>query len=232
MPASALPGCLEYVARVSRSTLPIFPLAGPALFPHCTAPLHIFEPRYRALVADALAGERRIGMATVRPEAVREMAGDPALFEIGCAGFIAECQRLADGRYLLQLQATDLFRIVSEPPRPPGRLYRVAEVESLAEPSPDESRAAALQAESLRELEALLRAVSGAEAALDLARLASLEPARFAGELCQSLRLPGAEKQALLEARGPEERLERLCQTLAFYRAAAAASQPEEPVLH
>jgi hypothetical protein len=217
---------------VTRSSLPIFPLAGPALFPHCAAPLHIFEPRYRALVADALAAERRIGMATVRPDALPEMAGDPALFEIGCAGFIAEHQRLADGRYLLVLQATARFRIVQEPPRPPGRLYRVAEVEWLDEPAGDEARAAALRDESLRDLEALLRGVPDANRDFDVARFAALEPARFAGEVCQALRLPGPEKQALLEARSAEERLERLAQTLAFYRAAAAASQPGDPTLH
>jgi Lon protease-like protein len=203
-------------------SLPIFPLAGPALFPHCAAPLHIFEPRYRAMVADAIAGERRIGMVTVRGEAPAEMAGDPAVYSIGCAGFIAEHQRLADGRYLIILQATSRFRIVSEAPRPADRLYRVAQVEWISDEAGDAARALAHRDEVVRELRVLAGGV-GAEGGLDLARIEQLELGRFAGEVCQALRLPGPEKQALLEASTIEQRLERLEQTLGFYRTLSEA---------
>ena len=212
-------------------SLPIFPLAGPALFPHCAAPLHIFEPRYRTMVADAIAGDRRIGMATVRSEALSEMAGDPPVFAIGCAGFIAEHQRLADGRYLITLQATSRFRIVSESPRPADRLYRVAEVELLGEEVGDAARARAQRDELVRELRALLGDVN-AERGLDLARIEQLELGRFVGEVCQALRLPGPEKQALLEATTTEERVERLTQTLSFYRSLRSASSSRNGTVH
>jgi Lon protease-like protein len=211
--------------------MPLFPLAAPALFPHCIAPLHVFEPRYRALTADALAGERRIGMATVLPSALGDMAGDPPLFAIGCAGFVAEHERLADGRYLLVLHAVARFRIVSEPPRPAERAYRVAQVELLGEPAGDASRAAAHRAQLRGELQAIA-AREGAGAALDFERLDALDDVRFACEVAQALRLPGPEKQALLEAGDAAERLERAAQTLAFYRALASGTPSGGATLH
>ena len=211
--------------------MPLFPLAAPALFPHCVAPLHVFEPRYRALTAAALAGERRIGMATVRPEAIGSMAGDPPLFAIGCVGFIAEHQRLADGRYLILLQATQRFRILDEPARPSGRLYRVANAELLAEEAGDAARAAVGRAEVERELRAIVEA-EGAGSALELSRLAALDDARFACEVAQALRLPGPEKQALLEAATGADRLERVAQTLSFYRALASSRAGGGATLH
>jgi hypothetical protein len=216
---------------VSTVELPLFPLVAPALFPFCTAPLHVFEPRYRALAADALAGERRIGMATVRPEALGDMPGDPPLFAIGCVGFIAEHRLLPDGRYLMLLQATARFRILRELPRPRERLYRVAEVELLGEAAGDGARAAAQRAAVVAELRAIM-AREQAAAGLDLARLEALDDGRFGCELAHALRLPGPEKQALLEAATAAERLERLAQTLAFYRALAPGARSSAPTLH
>jgi Lon protease-like protein len=207
---------------VSTISLPLFPLASPALFPSCVAPLHVFEARYRALTADALAGERRIGMATVRPEALADMPGDPPLFSIGCAGSIVEHQRLADGRYLILLQATARFRIEHEPSRP----------RELLEESPgDRALAAASRAGVVRELQAIA-AGEGAANSLDLPRLESLDDERFACEVAHALRLPSPEKQALLEANTAAERLERAAQTLAFYRALAAGPARGAPTIH
>jgi Lon protease-like protein len=216
---------------VSTISLPLFPLASPALFPSCVAPLHVFEARYRALTADALAGERRIGMATVRPEALADMPGDPPLFSIGCAGSIVEHQRLADGRYLILLQATARFRIEHEPSRPRERLYRVAQVELLEESPGDRALAAASRAGVVRELQAIA-AGEGAANSLDLPRLESLDDERFACEVAHALRLPSPEKQALLEANTAAERLERAAQTLAFYRALAAGPARGAPTIH
>ena len=217
---------------MTQAELPLFPLEAPALFPFCEAKLHIFEPRYRALTADALAGERRIGMATVRPEGLGDLAGDPALFSIGCAGFISEHQRLADGRYLILLEATSRFRILREPARPSQRLYRVAQVELLEETPGDEARARAHRTDVTRELLAIAAEDADGGAAFDAGRLAEPDLARFACEVAQALRLPGPEKQALLEATSAEERLERVAQTLSFYRALAKRPVGREPTLH
>lgn len=203
---------------MTTNVLPIFPLQAPVLFPGCVAPLRIFEPRYRALVADALAGERQIGMATVRPEALAEMAGDPPLYEVGCAGFIAQHQRLADGRYLILLQATARFRVQRELPREAPRLYRVAEVLPLAEALGEGARVEAQRRAVSDELGALRGANPEHHAELDLERLRGLDAASFANGVAQALGLPPQEKQALLEADTIAERLERLAQTLSFYR--------------
>ncbi|HEX4848881.1 MAG TPA: LON peptidase substrate-binding domain-containing protein, partial [Novosphingobium sp.] len=87
----------------------IFPLPGAILFPGLQLPLHIFEPRYRALVKDALARDRRIGM--IQPQRAEE--GAP-LFRIGCLGKIGEVEALDDGRFNLVLEGEARFRIVRE----------------------------------------------------------------------------------------------------------------------
>ena len=89
--------------------LSIFPLPGALLFPRLTLPLHVFEPRYRALVSDALARDRRIAMIQPRNEALV-----PDLFEIGCVGRIAGVEAMDDGRYNIVLEGLARFRIRSE----------------------------------------------------------------------------------------------------------------------
>lgn len=89
--------------------LSIFPLSGALLFPRMHLPLHIFEPRYRAMISEALARDRRIGMIQPRGE------GDPPpLFDIGCVGRIAEVQAMEDGRFNIVLEGLTRFRIVRE----------------------------------------------------------------------------------------------------------------------
>ena len=98
---------------MTATRLSVFPLPGALLFPEMHLPLHIFEPRYRAMVSDAMARDRRIGMIQPRPG-----AGDddnhPPLFEIGCVGRIAEVEALDDGRYNLVLEGVALFRVARE----------------------------------------------------------------------------------------------------------------------
>src|SRR3546814_13341188 len=78
--------------------LSVFPLPGALLFPGAHLPLHIFEPRYKAMVSDAMARDRRIGMIQPRPGTLRR-DGEPALFDLGCVGRIAEIEALDEGRY-------------------------------------------------------------------------------------------------------------------------------------
>lgn len=76
--------------------LSIFPLGQALLLPRSYLPLHIFEPRYRALVSDALARDRRIAMIQPLPG---EDDDHPALFDIGCVGRIDHVEALPDGRF-------------------------------------------------------------------------------------------------------------------------------------
>ena len=94
-------------------SLPIFPLEGVLLLPHGALPLNVFEPRYMAMVNDALAGDRLIGM--VQPDqAAREAGEDGAIYQMGCAGKITEFSEMDDGRYLVSLTGIARFRIAEE----------------------------------------------------------------------------------------------------------------------
>ena len=132
-------------------TIPIFPLPSVVLFPHVFLPLHIFEARYRQMVADALAGDRLIGMTLLK--AGVEEPGDerPPVYPVGCAGVITHVERLADGRFNIVLRGVEKFRIVGEETPAPGRLYRTALITPLDE-SVDEVERAGLSSER-RQLE-------------------------------------------------------------------------------
>jgi Lon protease-like protein len=212
------------------ATLPLFPLDNVVLLPGGVAPLHIFEPRYRQMMEHALARDRRIGMSVVRPDHAHEMAGDPPLYPIGCAGFVAEHQRLPDGRFHLLLRATHRFRVDREVPREAGRLYRVAEVTALEERLGDRDDALRARDRVIELLVQLTRRMLGPERGIDVEHLHALELAQLASGVAQSVSLPTREKQALLEADTLAERLERLGSALDFHLALlerAAAGGPE-----
>jgi Lon protease-like protein len=194
--------------------LPLFPLPGVVLFPGARLPLHVFEPRYRRLVADLLdlpEAERRIGLVYAA-----RMNGLEAeeMLEPGCAGRLVEHAPLADGRSNIVLAGEFRFRIERELARGPHRPYRMAEVTRLAEPLP------LVEHERLeragRELLALAAAVvgrSGGSSPLDLAELAGLGGGArlpvLANRIAARLDLPPLRKQTLL-ALDPLERAEEI----------------------
>lgn len=219
-------------AASSPGELPLFPLSNVVLYPRVQTPLHLFEPRYRALARDVLAGERRIGMVTVRPEHVSDMRGDPPIYPIGCCGLIGESQRLPDGRYNIVLRGEYRFRIVSEPPRPTERLYRVARVVALedAYPAAERERVAALRKMVIDDVGAILARVQPERAAAFRAELfAGVDDETLVNTLSNALAFPTQEKQMLLEADAIPERYARLANILSFRRAeldAAGGSGP------
>ena len=105
--------------------LPLFPLDA-VLLPETHLPFHVFEPRYRAMLADALAGTRLIGLHTLDPAAPALSDGRPGLLPFGCAGEIVEHEALPDGRSNIVLHGVFRYRVEAERT---GRAYRVAEVE-------------------------------------------------------------------------------------------------------
>ncbi|MBN1210400.1 MAG: LON peptidase substrate-binding domain-containing protein [Myxococcaceae bacterium] len=120
--------------RVTQSaeTLKVFPLPSAVLFPHSVIPLHIFEPRYRELVRDALEGDRVMALAQLEPGWEPLYAGRPAMQHIMCAGLVVWHEELEDGRYNILLQGVCRARLVSE--LISERLYREARVELLPDP--------------------------------------------------------------------------------------------------
>ena len=215
-----------------RSRLAIFPLDVVVLFPRVRVPLRIFEPRYRQMTEAVLAGDRRIGLVTVRPEHTHDMASDPPIFEVGCEGRVTDAHRLRDGRYELVLLGLSRFRVVREIPRPPARKYRLAEVVALEEriESHAEPRVAALRPALLRLVQALVgradpaRAAHHSETAFD-----GVDDATFVNTLCQALEMPPVDKQGLLEAPGIPERCGRLIEVLRFRLAELDVGGPFEP---
>src|SRR5947209_2664814 len=112
--------------------LPLFPLPNVVLFPNVFLPLHIFEPRYREMVADAIDSDRMIGMVLLRPGWDRDYEGNPPVYPIGCSGVITHVERQADGRYNIVLRGMERFRIVEEDR---SRSYRRAIVTAEPETS-------------------------------------------------------------------------------------------------
>jgi uncharacterized protein len=119
---------------------PLLPLPNVVHFPHLLLPLHIFEPRYRQMVGDSLAGSRLIAMALLKPGCVTT-EGSPPIHEIVCLGRITAEQSAPDGRYYLVLQGLSRARIVGEAAS--DKLYRVAELTLHPDPESVASKAAA-----------------------------------------------------------------------------------------
>jgi len=204
---------------VAAAHIAIFPLSNVVLFPGVHTPLHLFEPRYRQLAADALSGDRRIGMVVVPPEHADELPGNPPVYPIGCAGTITQHQLLPDGRYNLVLAGRSRFRIVSERAPAPDRLYRVAEVVWLEDPLPPEAVA---RVDALRRrieahvIELMKREDPRRAAELAGGVLPGVDATTFVNTLSNALGFATPEKQGLLEADGIVERCERLEGLLAF----------------
>src|ERR671920_1446514 len=93
--------------------IPVFPLPGALLLPRGQMPLNIFEPRYVAMIDDALAGKRLIGM--IQPDVRHKgSAAHPVLYKVGCAGRITQLAESGDGRYLLELTGVARFEVQEE----------------------------------------------------------------------------------------------------------------------
>ncbi len=130
MTAAAAPHAQQRIQDAA-GRLKVFPLPSVVLMPGTAVPLHIFEPRYRALVRDSLATDKVLALAQLQPGWEGSYQGRPALQPVCCAGVVAWHEELPDGRYNLLLEGLCRFRIEAE--HRPERLYR----EVLGEPLPD-----------------------------------------------------------------------------------------------
>ncbi len=174
--------------------LPIFPLPNVVLFPNVFLPLHIFEPRYRDMIADAAASDRLIGMVLLRPGWEAEYEGRPSVYPVGCSGVITHMERLHDGRYNIVLRGLERFRIVSEDQ---GLTYRRANVERLVECEPAGEERELIRQHRVR-LERLLAPIVE-RTGNDPKLTASMADEDLVHALAQYLDLEPIEKQAILE---------------------------------
>ncbi|OYX10530.1 MAG: ATP-dependent protease, partial [Sphingomonadales bacterium 32-68-7] len=191
---------------MSGTRVSIFPLAGTILFPGLQLPLHIFEPRYRALVGNALAKDRRI--ALIQPQ----RSGDDApLFGVGCIGKIDQVEALEDGRYNIVLAGEARFRVLRE--LDVGTPFRQVEAEVLADVedavlSSVERAAFEREARRFADLQGYT---------VDWTSVARLDDVALVNGVSQIAPFDAAAKQALLEAPDLAARCELLIQLMQFF---------------
>ncbi len=191
---------------MSAERLSIFPLAGALLFPGLQLPLRIFEPRYRAMVSDALARDQRIAM--IQPQAMED--GAP-LFRIGCVGKIADVEALDDGRFNVVLQGIARFRVLRE--LQVSTQFRQVEAELIHEPE-DPVLSAIERAGFEREARTFATAQGYA---VDWDSVGKLDDAALINGVAQIAPFDLAAKQALLEASTLAARCELLIQLMQFF---------------
>lgn len=186
--------------------LSIFPLPGAILFPGLALPLHMFEPRYRALASDALARDRRIAM--IQPQ---RGGDDSPLFAIGCVGRIGEVEAHEDGRYNLILEGETRFRVLRE--LDVSTPFRQVEAEAIVD-ADLESLAAIERAAFEQEA----RAFADAQGySVDWDSVQRLDDQTLINGVSQIAPFDYAAKQALLEAADLSARCELLIQLMQFF---------------
>ncbi len=185
----------------------IFPLAGALLFPGMHLPLHIFEERYRALINDAMARDRQIGM--IQPKTDGDV---PQLFDIGCVGKIIDIEAMDDGRFNIVLEGVSRFRVVEELDASTAFRQVRAEIEENAEQDEVLASAerAALEIESRKFAE-----LQGYQ--VDWDSIGRLDDTAFVNGIAQIAPFDAASKQALLEIDGLSNRAELIIQLLEFF---------------
>jgi len=176
--------------------LPIFPL-GTVLLPTQLLPLHVFEPRYRQLMADLIAPGSAGELGVVLIERGHEVGGGDQRVSTGTAGRLVEAGTLPDGRWLAVFEGTDRFRVVRWLAEDP---YPQAEVENLHEPEWDPADDATLAVAEEQVRQAIALAAELGELTVPSDFQFSTDPARRAWELCAVAPLGPLDRQHLLES--------------------------------
>jgi uncharacterized protein len=187
--------------------VPVFPLPGVVFFPRTILPLHVFESRYRAMVRDAVASDRRIAISLLKPGWETDYEGSPAFHEIGSVGRIEDLDPLPDGNFLLRLVG---LRRVSFGDVVKMRPYRVVRFRTLAEIEVDETapETVAAKLDLLASHGCLLRELTSQDATgVVLDERIPYETA--VNGACANLPVEPALRQALLEESDLRERQRR-----------------------
>jgi Lon protease-like protein len=185
--------------------IPVFPLEGALLLPRGQLPLNIFEPRYIAMIDDAIRSDRIIGM--IQPKA-NARAAAPPLFDVGCAGRITALSETGDGRYLITLSGIARFRVIGEVPG--TRTYRICRVaaESFAQDFIERAGEDAVDRGAL--LRALRDFLDANQLEADWKSVGEATTEALVNSLSMMSPYGPAEKQALLEAPDLKTRAETL----------------------
>jgi hypothetical protein len=202
--------------------VPIFPLAGAILFPRSQLPLHIFEPRYREMIRDAVEGAGRIGM--IQPQLADEE--QPPLFSVGCVGELVGIEELDDGRFNVVLHGSHRFRLIAEVDL--GTNYRHADIDIDSfddrEPPPLELM---IRAEVEREARRLGDALG---LSVDWDAVTRLDDEMLVNAISQVAPFDFGAKQALLEQETLAGRADLLVQLMQFQRMTPGGADAEPTI--
>ena len=196
--------------------IPLFPLPTTVFYPNTSLPLHIFEPRYRSMVADALDGKGEIGMILLKPGWESDYQGTPEIMTIGCLGKIKQHSELPEGKYNILLSGLYRFRILNEIK---GKVYRQAQVEFLkeindkdltSEPSPIKEQLIKIMRLYLKNLPEGTKI----EHTLDMENCQNL--AEFVDKLTHHFDLPVNKMQEFLEQQDVQKRANALYSLIEF----------------
>ncbi|MEY2944027.1 MAG: hypothetical protein RLY97_2041 [Pseudomonadota bacterium] len=196
---------------MASTRISIFPLAGAVLYPDLQLPLHIFEPRYSAMIGDALARDRRIGMIQPQPLKKAQIADNVPLFQVGCLAKIEHVEALDNGCYNLVLLGESRFRILRElSVTTPFRQIEADLLSEEVEPALAAVERAMFEREARRFANAQGYRVNWEE-------VTRLDDVALINGVSQIAPFDAAAKQALLEANGLSERCELLVQLMQFF---------------
>jgi uncharacterized protein len=190
------------------ATIPLFPLTGALLLPRGQMPLNIFEPRYLAMIDDALKSHRLIGM--IQPDAPNEdgLRQAPRLYGVGCVGRITQLAESGDGRYLITLTGVARFELIEE--LKALTPYRQAKVSYSRFLSDFEARAGEDGVDRVGLLRALKEFATANELKIDWKGVNEAPNEALVNALSMMAPFGPKEKQALLEATDLKSRAEIL----------------------
>ena len=184
--------------------IPVFPLPGAILLPRGQLPLNIFEPRYLNMIDDAMAGDRVLGL--IQPSG--GPARLPSLSAVGCAGRITSFAETSDGRYLVTLTGVARFRVASElPTQTPYRQVRAVFAPFEADLS---SPVGGVEFDREAFFAGLKQYLERRQLEIDWETAEAAPQEALINSLSMALPFEPAEKQALLESPGLEDRVEVL----------------------
>lgn len=197
---------------MAQVSLPIFPLPDLTFFPRTMLPLHIFEARYRAMITDCLARDKRLAVVGLKPGYEAAYEGKPPVFEVTGVGRIVQWERLPTGRYNLLLRGEYRARIDRE--LPADTLYRMVAATRLDETGASGAGVEPLASRVRTRCRQILTAVGRSGAELQESLEALRDPAELCDQVASALVPAPAVRQALLEELDVERRLDRLAAAL------------------
>ena len=202
----------------------LFPLPGAILFPRSQLPLHIFEPRYREMVRDAVDGGGQIAM--IQPHRLDDDNRAP-LYAVGCVGEIVGLEELEDGRFNIVLLGSNRFRLIAE--TDVDSPYRCADVDIAAF---DDEEPPPLSLGQRAEVEREARRLGDAMGlAVDWDSVSRLDDEMLVNAISQVAPFDVGAKQALLEQQALTDRADLLVQLMQFHRVAVTGGLEIEPTL-